>query len=61
MIIQKALAKHQGSYSALEQVPPAELMQALTGWPVVRKEINNGLEAMQMMQKMNKEGYMYVL
>ena len=42
MIIQKALAKHQNSYAALEQVAPEDLMSALTGWPVIRKDINSG-------------------
>ena len=61
MLIQKALAKHQGSYVGLNEVGPGDLIETLTGWPVVRREIAGGFEAMQLMQRLNSEGYMYVL
>jgi hypothetical protein len=61
MLLQKAIAKHYGSYSKIEELAPRELLESLTGWPAVRKEITNGAETMQLMQKMNSEGYMYVL
>ena len=37
MLIQKALAKHQGSYVGLNEVGPGDLIETLTGWPVVRR------------------------
>ena len=36
MLIQKALAKHHGSYKSLEQLGTKEMMESLTGWPVQR-------------------------
>lgn len=33
----------------------------MTGWPVIRKEITDGAEAMKIMQKMTAAGYMFLL
>ena len=61
MLIQKAMAKHFGSFRILEQLSPSEMISNLTGWPVVRWEIQDNMEAFQLMQKLNVLGYMYVL
>jgi len=61
MLIQKAMAKHFGSFSILEKLCPSEMISNLTGWPVVRWEIQDNMEAFQLMQKLNVFGYMYVL
>jgi len=61
MLIQKAMAKHFGSFRILEQLSPSEMISNLTGWPVVRWEIQDNMEAFQLMQKLNVFGYMYVL
>lgn len=36
-------------------------MENLTGWPVLKKEITSCKQAVELMQKMNYSGFMYVL
>jgi hypothetical protein len=62
MILQKAMAKLYGSYKRLKSVSTKELMENITGWPVITLPIAGRSDIYSLLKRFFfAEKYMYIL
>lgn len=62
MILQKAMAKLYGSYKRLKSIPTKELMESITGWPVITLPIAGRSDIYSLLKRFFfAEKYMYIL
>jgi hypothetical protein len=66
MLIQKALAKQQGSYFAISSMDPATILENMTGFPTVEIRLEEaqrleGMGVVEFLRKATEKNYLVVL